>query len=258
MTDLSFDARTDALVDAVRRQPGAVGLVLLGSAARSESARRDEWSDHDFWVLSDAAHVSLLRDVRSWLPHPDRVVAVGREGAVGFAVLYDDGHLMEFAAATADELAGAAVVHHDVALDDGSIAALIAASDARETVRDAPDPANDTTLALVKLMVGTGRARRGEVLSGGQMVRQWAVQHLVRAIRERVPTTVADPEHIDGARRFEAAYPQVGARLNAALDQPVEDAARALYVLARDVLEPGWDDFPTRAADVVAARLGWA
>lgn len=257
----TFDERTAALVDATRGVPGAVALVLLGSAARGEAARRDEWSDHDFWVLADAAHVDGLRDVRAWLPDGGSVAAVAREGDVGFAVLYDDGHVMEFAAATAAELHGAAVVHHDIVFDDGSVQALVDASRARDAAPGtAPDPANDVALVLVKLLIGVGRARRGEAVSAGQMVRQWAVQHLLRAVRARVPAApgVTGREAIDPARRFEAAYPELGARLADVLARPVEDAARGVYDLVRDVLEPGWDAFPTRAADAVATRLGWS
>ncbi|NKY39209.1 hypothetical protein [Cellulomonas septica] len=255
----SFDDHTAALVAAVRAHPSAAGLVLLGSAARSEAARRDEWSDHDFFVIAADGKGEEVRDVRAWLPDVERVVTVAREGAIGFAVLYDDGHLMEFAAATGAELGGATVVHHDVVIDeDGTLAALVESSGRRAADEPQPDPANDAALALVKLMVGVGRARRGEVLSGGEMVRQWAVKHLVLAIRARIPTEVRDREAIDPARRFEAAYPQIAPRLAAALAAPVEDAARALHALARDVLEPGWEEFPSATADVVAARLGWA
>lgn len=250
----TFDERTDALTLAARTHPGVVGLVLLGSAA--EAHRRDEWSDHDFFVVAAPGAEGAVRDVRSWLPDVDDVVALAREGEIGFSVLYRDGHVLEFAAATAAELDGAAVVHHRVVLDDGSVAGLVAASDARASGEVALDPANETALFLVKILLGVGRARRGEVLSGGQLVRQWATQHLVRAIRERVASP-RDPERIDPARRFEAAYPEIGARVGAALARPVEEAARDLHLLARDVLEPGWDAFPAQAADAVARRLGW-
>jgi hypothetical protein len=254
MPSPTFDDRTAALERALRAQPGAVGLVLLGSAA--EAHRRDEWSDHDFWVLAAPDAAEAVRDVRAWLPDVDEVAALAREGDVGFSVLYRDGHVLEFAAATAAELAGAAVVHHRVVFDDGSVAGLVAASDGRATDEVSPDPANEAALFLVKVLLGVGRARRGEVLSGGQLVRQWATQHLVRAVRERVPSPL-DPERIDPARRFEAAYPEVGAAIGAALAKPVEDAARDLHALARRVLEPGWDAFPSAAADAVARRLGW-
>jgi len=110
----------------------------------------------------------------------------------------------------------------------------------------------------VKLLIGAGRARRGEVLNGGQLVRGWAVQLLVRAIRGRFAessTTLRDT--IDPMRRFEADFPEWAARIAALLEAPVEDAARGLFSLAREVLEPGWPEFPTRAADAVAGRLGW-
>ncbi|GIG19744.1 hypothetical protein Cch01nite_04680 [Cellulomonas chitinilytica] len=250
----TFDERTDALVHAARSQPGVVGLVLLGSAA--EAHRRDEWSDHDFFVVARPGAADEVRDVRAWLPDVDDVAALAREGEIGFSVLYRDGHVLEFAAATAAELDGAALVHHRVVFDDGSVAALVAASQDRAARAVALDPANETALFLVKVLLGVGRARRGEVLSGGQLVRQWATQHLVRAVRERLPSPT-DPERIDPARRFEAAYPEIGARLGAALARPVEEAARDLHQLCREVLEPGWDDFPSAGADAVAHRLGW-
>ena len=43
----------------------------------------------------------------------------------------------------------------------------------------------------------------------------------------------------------------------ATLDLPIEECAYELYRITRQVLEPGWEDFPSRAADAVARRLGW-
>ena len=110
---------------------------------------------------------------------------------------------------------------------------------------------------LVKLLIGVGRARRGELLNAGEFVRGWAVRLLVRVIRGRRPgewTTARDT--IDPMRRFEQDFPAAASRIAAALAQPVEEAARDLYWVLRE-LEPGWPEFPSRAADVVAARLGW-
>ena len=59
-------------------------------------------------------------------------------------------------------------------------------------------------------------------------------------------------------RRFERDFPQWGARIADALEAPVDDAARGLCLFARDVLEAGWDEFPSRGADAVAARVGWS
>jgi hypothetical protein len=252
-----FERRSEALADVARER--FAGLVLLGSASPAAAARRDEWSDHDFFMLAAPGSEAAVRDVRSWLPDPERLVLVAREGDIGFAAVYDDGHVFEFAAATAEELGGAiATGDVDIPVDDGTAAPLMAAAQARVAEAPAPDPVNETSLVLVKLLIGVGRARRGEHLVAGQFVHAWAVNHFARAVRGRLPVDGSVRDAIDPVRRFERDYPSLGADLRTVLAAPVEEAARGLYDLLRSTLEPGWEGFPTRAADVVAARLGWA
>ncbi len=255
-----FADLTTGLADGVRGRDGLIGLVLLGSASDTGAVRRDEWSDHDFFALVEAGRGPEIRPDLDWLPDSDRVALTAREGEIGFAVVYDDGHVFEFAFSEAGELDGSLAGDATVVVDDdaATTAALIAQARARADAGDRFDPANDTRLMLVKLLIGVGRARRGEVLNAGSFVRSWAVQLLVRAIRGRFAdrsTTLRDT--IDPVRRFEHDFPEWAARIAAALEAPVEDAARALFDLAREILEPGWDEFPSRAADAVAARLGW-
>jgi len=255
-----FAGLTARLVDGVQSHPELVGLVLLGSASAEAADRRDEWSDHDFFALVAHGRGSAVRPDLSWLPDQDRLVLTAREGEIGFVAVYEDGHVMEFAFSEAGELGGALAGEATVAVDDeaGTTARLLAESRARAAASDSFDPANDTRLVLVKLLIGVGRLRRGEVLNGQGFVRQWAVQLLVRAIRGRLPgasTTARDV--IDPVRRFEADFPREAGLIAAALDRPAEEAARRLFALTRAVLEPGWAGFPSRAADAVADRLGW-
>ncbi len=106
MRDLHrFDELTGRLTAGIAGVPGAHGLVVVGSAAAAE--RRDRWSDHDFLALIDDEAAASARNSLDWLPEPERIVLLAREGAHGFAVLYDDAHLLEFAIASVDELAGA-------------------------------------------------------------------------------------------------------------------------------------------------------
>jgi hypothetical protein len=114
------------------------------------------------------------------------------------------------------------------------------------------------SLALIKLLVGVGRSRRGERTSASQLVRSYAVGHLLQAIRARIPAVSGDSDPLDPARRFETDYPSLGGRLADALEQPLDDAARELLALTRASLESGWPDFPTAAADAIERRLGWA
>lgn len=255
-----FEFLSAGLIDGVQAHDGLFGLVLLGSASEEAAGRRDEWSDHDFFALVEPGRGGEVRPDLTWLPDQDRIVLIAREGEIGFVALYDDGHVFEFALAQVDELEGAVAGDATVVLDDdaGSVAGLIVAARSRAAASDHFDPENDARLLLVKLLIGVGRARRGEVLNGGQFVRQWAVQHLVRAIRGRfAERSTAVRDTIDPLRRFERDFPEWGARIAAALDAPVEDAAREVFVFAREVLEPGWPAFPTAAAEAVARRLGW-
>jgi hypothetical protein len=260
VTAESFERLSAGLADGVRARPGLFGLVLLGSASDEAAARRDEWSDHDFFALIEPGRADDVRPDLSWLPQQSRLVMTAREGEIGFVAVYDDGHVLEFAFSEIEELSGAVAGEASVVLDDqaGSVRRLIERARAQAAASDRFDPANDTRLMLVKLLIGVGRARRGEVLNGGQFVRTWAVQHLVRAIRGRFSErSTGRRDAIDPVRRFESDFPLWAARIAEILEAPVEDAARGLFGLAREVLEPGWDDFPARGADAVAARLGW-
>ena len=253
-----FARRSAALAEVARTREDVAGLVLLGSSSDAAAHRRDEWSDHDFFLLARPGHEGTVRDVASWLPDPERLVLVAREGEIGFAAVYDDGHVFEFAAATAEELAGALATEDvGIPVDDGTAAALIAAAQARVGGAPAADPVNHVNLVLVKLLIGVGRARRGESLVAGQFVHAWAVDHFARAVRARLPVDGSVRDAIDPVRRFERDYPVLGESLRAALGAPVEDAALGMFTLLRATLEPGWEAFPSRAADVVATRLGW-
>jgi hypothetical protein len=255
-----FEALSAGLAGGARDRDELIGLVLLGSASEEAAERRDEWSDHDFFALIADGRGPEVRPDLSWLPDQDRIVLTAREGEIGFVAVYDDGHVFEFAFSEAGELSGALAGDATVVVDDerGTTALLLAQSRARAVASDSFDPANDTRLVLVKLLIGVGRVRRGEVLNGQGFVRQWATQLLVRAIRGRFPqgsTTARDT--IDPVRRFEQDFPREAALIADALDRRVEDAAHRLFALARALLEPGWAEFPSRAADAVADRLGW-
>lgn len=258
-----FSRLSDELEQACRETDGVIGLVLLGSAA--DATRRDEWSDHDFFVLLEPGRERDVRRDMSWLPRFEKSVLLGREGDIGFVVVYSDGHILEFAAATADELTGALADDALIVYDcEGIVARIIAGAQDRANASDglaAPSEeraANDMRLILVKLLIGVGRARRGEVLNGSNFVRGWAVELLARVVRARIPSQLpSSRDKIDPLRRFERGYPELAARIDTALAQDVESAAHGLFDVARDVLEPGWDGFPSDAADAVAARLGW-
>ena len=251
-----FDRFTERLVSSVSTRDEVLGLVLLGSGAQRE--RLDEWSDHDFYlVVRDEVAEQMRRDL-SWLPDPERIVLAPRETAHGLKVVYDDAHVLELAVATLDEVAGFATNHHRVVLDRGGVADAI-----HRAVEQTPGPREvdvDRALGLflTLLLIGAGRARRGELVAAGAHVRTYAVAELIDAWTTVLPPSGdAFVDHLDRKRRFEDAYPGVGARLDAALAQSPEDAARTLLDLAEEHLAGHVATWPAAGVKALRTRFGW-
>jgi hypothetical protein len=88
--------------------------------------------------------------------------------------------------------------------------------------------------------VGAGRWRRGERLSGEQVVRGQALGHLLRLVAALVPPEdPAAPDDLDPFRRFERGWPRLAADLGAQRVLPVPEAAEAMLALAERALPAG-------------------
>ena len=69
MESTQFEAFTAGLAGSLEPRSEILALVLLGTTARSEF--RDEWSEHDFWVVTRPGYQDTLLNDLSWLPRPD-------------------------------------------------------------------------------------------------------------------------------------------------------------------------------------------
>lgn len=251
-----FDAFLDALTATARVDPDIVGLVGMGSTA--ERDRVDEWSDHDFALLTVPGAGERYRDRLDWLPGAEEIALRVREPHGGMKVIYDDGRVLEFGITDLAGLAGWHANAYDVLYDAGGVAAAMANVAARPLPTGVPDDERDVGLVLTQLFIGVGRARRGELLSAGNSIRSEAVAYLLPVLGRRIPATgVERLDTLDPRRRFEQAHPTVGARIDDLLTLPAERCARALLDLAEGLLAPGWARFPHRGVAAVRARLGW-
>lgn len=254
----------DQLTANLAARDDVIGLVFVGSAA--DHSRFDEWSDHDFFVVTKSGHAEALRQDLSWLPNLDDVVISPRETAHGLKVVYRDGHVLEFAVFDDEELEIASVNYNLVTLDKtGSFADRIAALEKRtseQAVKAGQDfkPVVRYELFLCQLLIGVGRARRGEALIAGEHVRSWAVSDLLGLIRHwqhPVRGTEGKTDNLNRHRRFELQYPTLGARIVAAQEKSVEACARQLLEIA---IEAGGGNLTPQQhaqAVVVKDRLGW-
>ncbi len=254
-----FDRFLAELLDTAADDPDIIGVVGMGSTGARH--RVDEWSDHDVAVVTTAATCERYRtDLAFWLPDAAHIVMSARELHGGIVVVLDDGHVVELGVTSLDDLAAwhADPDAIDVLYDSGGVAQVIAQVVRKPPIAEKLDDARAIQVSLARLLIGVGRARRGEVLSAGHLIRDESAGHLLDVIARRVPPvdgSARDP--FDPRRRFEAAFPEISAQFAAALEQSPEDCARALLAIAEEHLAPGWDAFPHRGLRALRTRLGW-
>jgi hypothetical protein len=229
----AYDAFTDALVASLRDR--VLGLVAVGSMAGDP----DEWSDHDFLVVTAPGLQEEHRRDLSWLPDAARVLTSIRETAHGVQVIYDDGHLLEFAVFEPDELALASVNRYRVLFDHADVAERLTAIAARPS---AGDDRREFGMFLSGILVGGGRARRGEELSGAWLVKGQSVRALAALLG-------GGGDDLDPLRRLR--HPELEALMRAG----TVDAALGLLDLAEREVRPRHPELAWDALDPVRRRL---
>lgn len=246
----AYHAFTARLTTNLKADKRVYGLVLLGSTA-SQGRSPDEWSDHDFFVITESGLQEDFRMRSDWLPNPNEIVLTVRETAHGLKVLYADGHLLEYAVFDIDEIALAKANDYAVAFDRGGVTDAmrkIALSEPAAT----SDPQHDMGLFLCLLVVGAGRVARGEVISGSVFIRTYAVAHLLPLLADALESPL--PDNLDPFRRFEQAFPAVGAQVNAALSKEPLGAALSLLDVSDHILS-NRPVYPADAAATVRQML---
>ena len=233
-----------------------LGLVALGSM--SGEPPPDQWSDHDFFVISRPGEQERMRTELSWLPDGEEIVLAYRETAHGVKVLYRDAHLLEFAVFDPEEISVARINRFRVLLDRGGVAERMRALRER-TAGDLADRRPDLRWSsgqmLTALLVGAGRYRRGERVDGRALI-QAAANQLAQLLAAAVPSENAGAvDTLDPLRRFEQVYPRLGRELDESLGRPLVEAALRLLRIALRELPQRIAEFPLEAARALEASI---
>lgn len=250
----TFEALTQRIVDRVKDDDRVLGLVMLGSAGNTQ--RRDEWSDHDFFLITRPGEQETFRTYLWWLADEDEVAGAIRETAHGVQVILKSGHLMEFAVFDPDEIALARVNDRFVVLDKADIAARIESLAAfTESVVHVRPIREAAFLLASHVLIGVSRFRRGEIMAARKRLTAIAVPELVSALLLNHASLAPDP--LDLSRRIEKVLPDEAAAIEAALARSdLSVAGNELLDIAELALR-GRDDFPQTTYDAVRARLGY-
>ncbi len=238
---------SERLRERLEHDSRVLGLVALGSMS-GEPPAPDQFSDHDFFVLTRSGEQERMRSDLSWLPDFEQIAHWYRETAHGVKVLYRSAHLLEFAVFDLAELELARVNRYRTLLDRGGIEdRLRALRDRTARELSPPDALWLSGQLITSLLIGADRYLRGERLAGRARLLE-SVRYLLQLLAP------APADSLDPLRRFEQTFPALGRELNAALAQSVPEAAARLLEIARRELP----DFPDAAAQAVADHLASA
>jgi hypothetical protein len=249
---------TQNLLHNLQDDPRVLGLVALGSMAQQDYLP-DQWSDHDFFVITQPGTQDYFRQSRDWLPDNKAIVLHFQETAHGVKVLYQDAHLLEFAIFDREELNLASVNRYRVLLDRSDIEAQLQTIRTTSMATTLPKPTDDAFLFnmfVTNLSVGIGRYYRGEQLSGHEFVKIYGLGSLLRLLEKNL----AAHEHslldnFNPWRRVERVYPSLGQALNAALLLEIPAAAKALLDIAERELANHIPSYPAEAVATVYRQI---
>lgn len=234
MDATQFDDYTERLRASLESVREVLGLVVLGSTA--DSTLRDEWSDHDFWIITEAGAQDALVEDLSWLPDHQDIALKVNHLPHGRTIVFHNRHKVEFAVFDATELNTGKIDRYRVLIDRDRIAELIAAVHNHTRQQAQPKPDAIENLCVV-LWSACERHMRGELLSARQYLDGFAIDRLLGLISN----TVSGDERkdtLDPRRRLEQGSPELAAQLLAIRQQPVPEAALQLLEIAERELKP--------------------
>ena len=244
-----FENYTERLRASLESLPGVIGLVTLGSTA--DPMFRDEWSDHDFWVITEPGRQDSLIEDLSWLPDYQNILFEVSHKPHGRNILFRNRHKVEFAVFDASEVNSRQIERYRILIDHDHVAELIA-NIHRETHQQAKlRPEALENLCLV-IWSAVELHARGELLHARQYINGFAINQLLNLLYSETSDERRDA--LDPRRRIELRAAELAAELHELYAQPVPDAALHLLEIVERELRP---KAPTLAWDKVATIRSW-
>ena len=247
---------TDQLVTNLKMDDAILGLVAAGSMA-GQDYQPDEWSDHDFWVITRSGAQERYRKEFDWLPRSDEIAWAFRETEHGVKVIYRDGHLAEFAVFDEAELKMAQINRYRVLLDRAQISAQIAeGAQKTNTTSISETEAFHAGQILTNILVGMGRYWRGEKLSAHKFVKINAIHHLTALLNQSTQSRQRGlADNLDPTRRFEIVHPHLGSELESLMLQPIPTAAQGLINILKQETPSVIAEIPPEIIPIVEKQI---
>jgi len=244
-----FEDYTERLRASLSSVPEVIGLVTLGSTA--DPTFRDEWSDHDFWVITKpGAQDSLVHEL-SWLPDYQNILFAISHRPHGRTILFRNRHKVEFAVFDTSEVNSGRIERYQVLIDRDQIAELIDKIHIETHWQPKLRPEAFENLCLL-LWSACELYARGEVLHARQYLDGFAINQLLNILYSESGDERQDV--LDPRRRLEMRSPKLAAELLESYGKSVPAAALHLLDIVERELKP---KAPALAWDKVATVRDW-
>lgn len=236
MNSIEYQNFLNELISRLQADPFVLGLIALGSTA--DSTLRDQWSDHDFWIITSSGFQANYLDTFSWLPKADAILFTIRHGKSYRGILYENTHKVEYAVFDPTEAIGGKIERFDVLIDRQSIGSL-AESIQRETLKQRelvlsrPDKLENLCWLL---WTACEKSQRREHLSSQRYV-QFAIDVFLDLLLIHHSLNKSEMvDKLDPRRRLEKLNPELGKELRhiVTLD-PAEAVVALLYLIEKEL-----------------------
>ena len=249
----NYDGYTAHLTNGLTRDADVLGLILLGTTA--DPAWRDEWSDHDFWIITRSETQRRYLDNASWLPRAEDILTSARHGTSYRTVLYRNRHKAEYAVFDHEEAKSGMIERFDVAIDRQDITSLARSIQEESRKRRSTQLESADALENFCLLMWSAweRTARGEMLSARHYLGA-GIDSLLSLLVAHAGSEVSTADFLDPRRRLERTHPEWATEIERCCQLPMPQAAIAFLDLGRRLLEP---TAPELAWGAVSSTREW-
>lgn len=237
MDETIYQEYINRLRDRLLRDPDVLGLIITGST--TDAARRDDWSDHDFWIVTQPRTQVRFLDDLTWLPAAENILLTARYGLAYRTVLYRNRHKVDFAVFDPEQAAGGTLERFQVLIDRQDVRALAIAAQERSAKERTRELQRHDAFEGFGILLWSAyqRSARGEVLSGRQFF-ELALDALLNMLVVSLEPDQSSEDWLDPRRRLEQRRPEWAQEIQRCCSLPLHEACVALFDVAERLLRP--------------------
>jgi hypothetical protein len=238
--------RLDEIAVSLQQTDSALALLGLGSVGL-ETARLDDYSDLDFFVVVREGSKAAFVDSLEWLARVHPIAFAYRNTPDGHKALFDDAVFCEFAVFEPRELSGIPFAPGRVVWKREGFAESMCTPSRTWTA--VPHSAEWLLgEALSGLYVGLCRLQRGETLAAFLAIQVQVVGHVIELAQTLGPGRAVERDPFAEERRLERRYPGLAADLPSFMQGYRRNRGSALAILT--FLERRFEVNPAMASEI--------